>query len=113
MKNFEAKYPTNGTSALKPEFKHVVAAKDNIIVFPGQGSFSNASHASFSDSEESFISDSLAFSSSANLGNVRMLDVLRYGSLQGSSYDRVKPWQAALVGALLFIISVGSLFISL
>lgn len=99
MKNFEVRYPTDGTSALQPKLAHTPVGGGAIIEFPGNASQSARAGRSVAGHRSILCSD--------------MARSLRSGSARGCAYDRIAPWQAALAGvvfatAALLVLLLGS-----
>ena len=105
MKNFETRCPSNGTSALQPRFEERPSKRGVIIAFPERTTASMEACSATRFPLASSIGDHFAQSD--------VLLTLRYGSSQGQSYDRVKPWQAVLTGVVFSTISLASLLLSL
>ena len=111
MNNFEARCITKGSSALQPEFDYSSTKGGVVIKFSQQIACNEPPVDNLSESKE--FPRCSKFTSKAYLYFIQseMAQSLRYGSIQGHAYNRVKPWQAVLVGSLFFITSVASLFL--
>ncbi len=108
MKNFETQCSVDGTSALQPEFQHAPAHAGNIIDFSTRAiccSHPSTQRVSFGIAPRS--------GQQANLFKNEMTHSLRYGAIGGISYDRVKPWQAALAACTFSALAFASLFVGL
>lgn len=102
MKNFEVRYPTNGTAALQPKLEQRAMTRARIIEFPER----HAQH---------------GVQTARNLPNVpshgildsNMAQTIRFGTARGCAFDRIAPWQAVLIGGAFSLISLASLLIGL
>ena len=75
MKNFDTKYPVEGSSALQPHYGAAPARHARIIAFPEVQGASGAPRV-----------------------ESRIAADLRNGTVQGLSFGRMQRWQAALGG---------------
>lgn len=106
MNNFETRYSVIGSSALQPGKHDTACSKECIIDFP----------ASFEDdSKESAVSPQASLSPLHAMGTrvkrLLYIDEIRGGTLQGKSFDKVKPWQTALAGSFFFLVALAFIFI--
>lgn len=104
MKNFETHCPINGTSALQPKLE-----PGNVIAFPGSSASSSAYRVMGTRND----SPDLPRMVRSRVLDSEMAQSLRYGSAQGRSFDRVKPWQAAFVGVVFTLFSFASVLLAL
>lgn len=111
MKNFAARYPVSGTSALKPKPEHVLCEASNIIEFPGRRTQS-AAYADRVQVDRRSAQERGPLGCRRALASETVRDMLR-GTVRGRTFDRVEPWQAVLVGVLFTAISFSSLFLGL
>lgn len=94
MKNFEMKYPVEGTSALQPKLDPAPARRARIIAFP-ERPISGARVAQPRRASESLVS------------------AVRAGTAQGVSFDRVQRWQAVLGGCVFAALAFAGLIVGL
>lgn len=107
MKNFEMRYPLDGTSALQPEFGHAPAV-GAIIEFPG-----SVSQGACASSARAQRPSSAAHRAHGHYGASETVRALHRGSAAGCAYGRVRPWQGALAGCVFSLFAFVSIFIGL
>lgn len=107
MKNFEMRYPLDGTSALQPEFGHAPAV-GAIIEFPG-----SVSQGAYASSARVQRPSSAAHGAHGHHGVPETVRALHRGSAAGCAYGRVRPWQGALAGCVFSLFAFVSIFIGL
>lgn len=90
MKNFDTKYPVEGTSALQPNYQTAPISRARIIAFP-------------------VVQDP----HDARRSQAGIASILRDGTVQGLSFGRMQRWQAVLAGCVLAVLSFVSLLASL
>lgn len=103
MRNFEMRYPTDGTSALQPELHDCSVKNARILSFPNRA----ASSGGF---EVRSVSRSCPGSCGTFEGLVR---ILRQGNCRGRAYDRFNTRQAVTGGIVLTACSFASVLLSL
>lgn len=94
MKNFEMKYPVEGTSALQPKLDSAPARQARIIAFPERAAQTGSS-------------------AHAGCGDASFASAVRAGTAQGVSFGRVQPWQAVVGGCVFAALAFASLFMGL
>lgn len=112
MKKLEAYCPVNGTAALRPDFDAAATARrENIIAFPGSTPAEDTVDPSRGSVAPSDAMDGQSYRKA--LGDTEFMRSLRYGSAQGVAFNRVKRWQAVIMGLLLLTFSFATLLFEL
>lgn len=106
MKNFEVRCPTDGTSALQPEFDRASASRGAIIEFPGRA----LARPGRVPTREAFARETPV---THDTGVSETARALRFGSMGGCAYGRVRPWQAAVAGCVFSALALASMFVGL
>ncbi|RDB62375.1 hypothetical protein C1878_08640 [Gordonibacter sp. 28C] len=104
MKNFEVQCPTDGTSALQPEFDRASASVGTIIEFPRR-TLAIPGHIAPLNTP---VHGRCAPRQSAETARG-----FRLGRIDGCAYGRVRPWQAAVVGCVFSALTLASMFVGL
>lgn len=112
MKKLEAYCPVNGTAALRPNFDAAATARrENIIAFPGNMPAEDTVAPLGDPAAPSGAMDLKSYRKA--LENTEFMRSLRYGSAQGVAFNRVKRWQAVVIGLLIFTFSFATLLFEL
>lgn len=96
MKNHEAHYVVEGSTALKPD------CLDNIIEFPYQPI-------------EDQLEEYEEVSRRSYLGRIfesEFFQTLKHGSIQGKSFNLAKPWQSWLTGTAFLVVALACIYFS-
>lgn len=113
MKKIAAKYPVEGTSALKLEAMKPNSQMATIIAFPGcehQDDFNGAP--SFKTGRQTSIYTTFQALENRALQS-EMVSSLREGDSKGIAFGHMQRWQAILGGSILTALAFASLFFSL
>lgn len=103
MRNFEVRYPTDGTSALQPELHSCSVKNARILSFPN--------HAV---SPDCFEVRSISASRPGSCGTLQgFVRTLRQGNCRGRAYDRFNTGQAVAGGIVLTACSFAGVLLSL
>lgn len=132
MKNFETRYPVNGSSALRPEYDDANSARRAyIIAFPGVKTHQDEETSSPSHHRPQHAASQATVQSIHHVGlhavpraheTVRVKDrlmhadciqSLRYGTAQGVPFNRMKRWQAVVAGSICTAFAFAVLFFTL